>query len=428
MLDSSLAKGMLIYSFGGFGSKAINFAIYPLLTFYLTKTDLGYYDLIVNSIFLVIPIATFQISDGIYRFVLSKDDKFKQKDVISTGFNFILISTIVVLLILLFFFNFFFRIEYSFLVFAMSFFYAINQAFKQISRGIRKNRNYVISDIIYSISFISFLFLLLDFFNLELKGVMISFVIANVLSASYLLISTGIISYLSLKSSPQKKIYHALLRYSTPLIPNTLSWWLVGSANTYIITIILGLNFNGLYAVAFKFSSIIYILNRIFSLAWQDQLIGGITNDSNFNSKVFNRLLSFLLTIVILLILLMKPILNLIVTEEYFIVWHYIPFLLIATVFSSISSYFGAFYLSWGKTNKIFVTTLIGAIIAIVSSIILTKIYGLMGTSVSMAIGFGTVAVSRYLDTKINLNLKFNFRLLILILMIIMAIALNYYL
>lgn len=419
---------MLIYSFGSLGSRAINFAIYPILTFFLLKSELGYYDLIVNTIFLVIPLATLQISDGIYRAILPLSDKSEKKDIISTGFNFILLSTFTILLIVLLIVNFILPLEYGFVVFTMAFLFAINQSFKLITRGLRKNRNYVISDIIYSFSFVFCLVVLLKFFGLGLLGVLVSFIAANVFSIIYLTFSTGLPSYLNFKAFPKKRLYNPLLRYSMPLIPNTLSWWLVGSANTYIITIILGLNFNGIYAVAFKFSSIVYILNKIFSLAWQDQLIGGSNDDSKYNSKVFNRLLFFLLIVVLLITLLMKPILKIIVTEEFYIVWHYIPFLLIATVFSSISSYFGAFYLKWKKTNKIFITTLIGASVAIISSIILTKMFGLLGTSTSMALGFGTVAISRYLDTKKYLNLKFNSKLLILILIIIIAIALNYYL
>ncbi len=425
-LNSPLTKGMLIYSFGNLGSKAINFAVYPILTFYLIKSDLGYYDLIVNSIFLVIPLTTFQISDGIYRAVLPLSDINEQKRIINNGFNFSLISTISLIFLILWGLNFFFPIQYIYIVFAMGFSFAVNQSFKQIVRGLKKNINYVISDILYSFSFILCLIISLEFARLGLQGVLFSFVTANVISILYLLLSTPLFSYLKVFQPPTKNYYRPLLKYSVPLIPNTLSWWLVGSANTYIITIILGLGANGIYAVAFKFSSIIYILNKIFTLAWQDQLIGGIDTDSYYNSKIFNRLISVLLILVAIISVLTKPILGIIVTDDFYVVWKYVPFLLLATVCSSISSYFGAFYLKWKKTNKIFLTTLLGAIVAVISSILLTKLYGLIGTSISMAFGFGTVAFARYWDTRKKLKLKLKYNLIPLVLVVVLAIAINF--
>lgn len=418
---------MVIYSIGSLGSRAINFAVYPILTFFLIKSDLGYYDLIVNTIYLLIPLATFQISDGVYRAILPVNDRGARKAIISTGINIILTTTVVILLSVLIITKLFFPVQQGFLVFLMALGYALNISFKQIVRGLKLNKAYILSDIIYSFVFVCALLVFLNGYLVGLEGVFVSFILANVLSIGYLLIATEIISYMSFFKLPRRENIRALFRYSVPLIPNTLSWWLVGSANTYIITIILGLAANGIYAIAFKFSSIVYILNKIFTLAWQDQLIGAESEDHQYNSKILNRLLVFLLIMVGLITLSSKPLLRIIVTGEYYEAWKYIPLLLMATVFSSISSYFGAFYLSWQNTSKIFITTLYGALVAVISSVILTNWLGLMGTSIAMALGFGTVAITRYLDTRARLNLSFKPTiLLILMAFIILSIAINY--
>lgn len=425
---STLLKGMLVYSFGSLGSRAINMAIYPILTFFLLKAELGYYDLIINTIYLVVPLVTFQLADGIFRMILPIKDNKEIKKIISPGITLIIYSTFILLTIILLTVMSFSTVQYNILVFLMAVFFAFNISLKQIIRGLKKNRIYVISDIVYSFSFVMLLLMFLKFFGTNLKGALFSFVIANTFSIMYLITSSKLWLYFKYQLIPDKTIIIRLLKYSMPLIPNALSWWLVGSINTWIILFMLGLEANGIYGLAFKFSSIIYILNKIFSLAWQDKVILEKENDAQYNSKVFNNLLFFLLSMVVLIILFMKPILRIIVAQEYFEVWKYIPWLLIATVFASTSSYFGAFYLSWKKTNIIFITTLSGAIITIILSLFLTKYYGLLGTSLAVCSGFFVITVLRYLNTRKQLKLKINPFLLIPMTIIGIAIGTNYYL
>ena len=173
-------------------------------------------------------------------------------------------------------------------------------------------------------------------------------------------------------------------------------------------------------------SSVIYILNRVFNLAWQDQLIATEKEDPGYNSRIFNNLTKTLLAIAIVVILLLKPLLHVVVEDAYFIVWKYVPFLLIAAVLSSISAYFGAFYLRWQTTNKIFLSTVFGAIMAITSSVVLTQTMGLMGTSISMIIGFGSVAIYRYLDTRKKIQLRFSIYTPILLAVLACAIIINF--
>ena len=44
-----------------------------------------------------------------------------------------------------------------------------------------------------------------------------------------------------------------MLKYSAPLIPNTLMWWFINSSSRFAIGYFSGLEANGLYAVSTKF-------------------------------------------------------------------------------------------------------------------------------------------------------------------------------
>ena len=422
---SSLLNGMLIYSIGSFGSRIINFAIYPLLTFYLLKPELGYYDLVINTIYLIIPLATLQIGDGIYRGTLPLSRIEDVKSVISSGLFIFVITIFPLLFIIYFVISSLYEIEYGALILLMSFLYSLNITLKQITRGLRENRVYVTSDILYSFFFVSMIVVLMTTYNEKLQGVFISFIVTNLISILYILFKSKIVKRVDLRRV-NMTMSKKLLNYSLPLIPNSISWWLVGSVNTYIVLTLLGLSSNGIYAIAFKFSSIIYLMNKVFSLAWQDYVIMDNEKDENYKSKVINNLLFFLTFIIFVIILLIRPIINIIVSSDYYEAWEYVPFLLIASLFSSLSTFYGAYYLKWSSTNKIFITTLWGAFTTIISSYFLTLSFGLLGTSISMMLGFMVVAFMRWYDTRLILNIKFKPKLLFMLLLIAVSITLNY--
>ncbi len=424
---SELIRGIYIYSLGSMGSKVINLGIYPLLTFFLNKSDLGYYDLIINTIYLAVPIATLQTSDAIFRFTLTTLNKKRKTEIITNGFLLIFLSTFILLSIIYLFFYNNNSIYYKELIFIMAFVFCINLALKQVARGLQKNKSYVVSEIVYSATFMLFLLAALFIFNLGLKGVLISFILTNLSSIIYLIFSTNFFSYITFKDMVDKYVMKDLMKYSIPLIPNSLSWWLVSSVNTWIIVLILGLESNGVYAIAVKLSSIVYIFNKVFGLAWQDKIITSKTENTNYNSKVFNLLLFFLFTIIIFMIILSRPILKIVISPEFYEAWIYLPWLLIATVFASISSYFGAFYLKWKKTDKIFISTILGSITTITFSYILTSLYGLTGTALSVLSGFLVISIYRYFDTKKKLKLKISPIIIIPIVILSLVITLNFY-
>src|SRR4051812_6767695 len=65
-----LVESTIIYTIGNLGSKILAFLLIPLYTYYLTKAQLGYFDLVVVTVTLFVPFVTLQLSDSIYRWLL----------------------------------------------------------------------------------------------------------------------------------------------------------------------------------------------------------------------------------------------------------------------------------------------------------------------------------------------------------------------
>lgn len=73
--------------------------------------------------------------------------------------------------------------------------------------------------------------------------------------------------FVSLKCIDKNTI-RMLLKYSVPLIPNSLMWWIMSAGDKYIINYFLGDGANGLYSLSSKVPQIINMIYSLFIQAW----------------------------------------------------------------------------------------------------------------------------------------------------------------
>lgn len=93
-------------------------------------------------------------------------------------------------------------------------------------------------------------------------------VIANIIASLYPFYMVKAYKYISIKSW-NKDLLHEMLRYSIPLIPNSLMWLIISAINRPIMETYLGLSAVGTYAVANKFPNILSSLFTSFTNSWQ---------------------------------------------------------------------------------------------------------------------------------------------------------------
>ena len=66
---------IFIYAIGNLGSKLITFLLVPLYTYFISPEDFGYYDIALNISFLGIGLLSFQLKDGVFRFLLDNEEE-----------------------------------------------------------------------------------------------------------------------------------------------------------------------------------------------------------------------------------------------------------------------------------------------------------------------------------------------------------------
>ena len=298
---------IFIYAIGNLGSKLITFLLVPLYTYFISPDDFGYYDIALNISFLGIGVLSFQLKDGVFRFLLDNEEEKIRKNIITFTFRFLLRSTAIAF-VLGFICSFFFDILYLPWIVALTIAFMFYEIYIQVIRGLGKNVYFVYAGILTS--FLTILFSLLFIVGLDF-GVLGIFY-ANILSrlSSMLIIECklGILKKYFRYNFTDPQINREIIKYSLPLLPNALCWWILGSSNRLFIDHYLGLESNGIYAVAMKFASILETFSLIIYQAWQETAIKqyGSQDKNHFFSSVLYAQMYIFSAFVIISVFLIK--------------------------------------------------------------------------------------------------------------------------
>jgi len=404
----------VLFAIGTIGSSAISFFMLPLYTRMLTTSDYGQLDILQTTISLLIPLITFQAVEAVFRYSVDMRENKSASSVLMNGILLCLFGMLISLLL----FPVFARIEpfstYLLFFYLILFFSMMNGVLKQFVRGLGKIKIFVVSDLAYTASFVTFNIIFLVYLKMGLKGYFLSMVLAHLITTFILLVFGSVFKYLNFKSF-DKSFMKTMLIYSIPLIPNGLMWWVMNVSDRYILTYFLGFDATGIYSVSYKFPSLITLMNSIFFMAWQLSAMQeyGKEGYDNFYKNIFGVLSSFLLLITAVVLLILKPLMSVFVADAFYESWKYVPLLLVGTVFQAFSSFFGTNYTASKKTKGAFTTSVYGAIVNIGINLLLIPIWGIQAAAFSTMLAYLTMWLLRLFDTKKFVKIKIDWKSLI---------------
>src|SRR5699024_1920393 len=119
----------------------------------------------------------------------------------------------------------------------------------------------------------------------------------------------------------------------------------------------------------------------IFSQAWQISSFEEYNSNDRekFYGKIFEIYSSILFIASSLLLIFIKPIMDIFVAENYYESWMIIPPLLVGVIYQSLSTFLGMNYTASKQTKGAFTTSVYGAIFSVFSSLIFIPIFGTIG-------------------------------------------------
>jgi len=406
-----LMNNSLIMGIGELGSKGITLLLVQLYTFYLTQSEYGLVDIIQVTINLLVPIISLSIFEGVLRYVMDKEDT---TVVFTNGFFITCIGSLITIFVTFYlnYFEFFNQLEsilpYICLAVILQLFQAL---YSQFVRGIGKIAVFAINGIVIAVTTLCMNLIFIVWLKMGIEGYLLSVIISLIVSLVFINLNVNTFKYLKINSITLK-MNKKLLGYSLPLIPNSIMWWIINASSRYFILIFAGTAANGLFAVASKIPSLLTIFNSIFIKAWQLSAVEEYNSDNKsvFYGTIFNFYQQFLFIAVAGILILLKPIFEHAIGQDYYEAWKFVPFLLVSVLFSSFSSFLGTNYIASKKTNGVFKTSVIGGGANLVLNIITIPFLGVIGASLSSMLSFLLITIIRWYDTKKFITIKYNYR------------------
>lgn len=397
--NNYLIKNTIIFTLGNFGSKLISFFLVPLYTYVLTASEYGVVDLVVTVGTVAIPILTLNISEAVMRFALDKDADKEKITQIGTG---ILLIGILVGLLIFPVCGFFNKIsQYSIYIY----FYVVSLAASQLYlcdlRGKELLIYYSIGNVLNTFFVAVLNILLLLVLKEGIEGYLKAYIIANLLTAIYAIIAgKGYRSFYSLRID--KKLLLQMVKYSIVLIPNSFMWWIMNSSDRIMVSGMVSVAANGIYAVSYKLPTLVSTLTTIFNQAWSYSAIReeGTEDESEYNNKIFKALIGMVMLIGIGLLTFAKPFLSVYVSKEYYVAWKYMPFLTVGCVYLTMASFMATSYTVHKDSFGYLFSGMFGAIFNVVMNFVLIPLIGVYGAAIATCISYILVFVFRLFHTR----------------------------
>lgn len=412
--EKKLAKNTCILAIGKLSSKFFTFLLLPLYTSSLLPEDYGTVDVLQTVIGLILYFVTLQIESSIFRFIIDdRQDAEKNGGYISTGLAVVFCNLIITTLIILFIHTIA-PITYAALFIACLWSDAISLILRNISRGLGHNVVYSVSSFAITIVSLAINIVLILGFDIGAESILVALAVSNAVGSFIILFREKLWRYISLNRVSKEKLKE-MLRYSVPLVPNAISWWVANTSDRILILAFLGSAMNGIYAAANKIPTIYTTIFSVYNLAWTESVSMAIKDKDvgEFVDTMMNRSYRALTFLAMGIICCMSLFFNVLVGENYADSYVHIYILMVAIFVNSLCSLYGGIFTAFKASRIIGVTTIIGAAVNLVFNLVFIKTIGLFAASLSTLISYIIIFFIRkhYADALIKVKWSKKFTL-----------------
>lgn len=426
--EKELAKNTVIIAIGKICTQFISFLLLPVYTALLSTEDYGVVDLLNTYVSLLLPIVILQVDQGTFRFLIDvRNDENKKKEIISTTLFGVFIQSVIYLAL--------FRLFAGFIHNNYKYFLASNVVacifsvtMLQIARGLGNNTLYALGSFLTAsvMLFLNIVFVVI--IRLGATGMLLSNFVANIICTIFLFVVLKIYKYFRIKEV-KFDIFKKLIRYSVPLVPNSISWWIFNASDRTVVSYILGVGINGIYSAANKFSGIYITFYNIFNMTWTESASMHINDEDSvdFFTNTVDLMFRLFSALCFGIIATMPFVFPIMVNKKFDAAYYQIPILMLAALFNVVVGLYSVIYIAKKMTREVAKTSIISAIINIIVNIALIKIIGLYAASISTAIAYGILMIYRYIDVKKYVDVRINKRLMLSTFIMIIFIFFTYY-
>lgn len=392
-----LVKNSLVILLGKVFTQLLSFLLLPLYTAYLTTEDYGITDLIFTLTNLMAPVIILQLDAGMFRALIdNRENARREKQIVKS----IIIFSIILTLFFCGLFcciSYFYKIAYAEYLLINIVATAFLNLILQYFRGVGDNITYSILCCINGSMVIFFNIILIVVIGLGADGMLLAYISGEVVAVCIGLViifkrTKGISAGFS------KNDIINTLSYSVPLIFNGISWWVMNASDRIIITTFLTVADNGIYAVANKFSSILFSIYNVFNLAWTE-VVTLQNREEKEEAKiniVNSKICEALLIVCVFIISSMFIVYPLLIDSNYNKGYFYVPILIIAVYFNCLGAQLGGILVAKKDSKNIAGTSFVSAISNVVINLLLFRFIGLYAAAFSTLFSYMLMFILRY--------------------------------
>lgn len=422
--EEKLIKNTIIIAIGNFLPRLASFIVLPILTGYLTQEEYGTYDLITVLVSLLLPAVTLQIQTAAFRFLIDvRGDLKEEKRIVTNIFAFTFPVSIIALIILYFAL---FQLEplVRWLICIYFIFDILVNTARQIVRGLSKNMDYSISAIIGSCGRLLFALVFVLWLRTGLVGATLTLIASVAVEFLYLIFRTRLHRYIDF-SLLSKSTVKKLLKYSWPMVPNSMSMWVMRLSDRLVVTFFMGVAANAVYSVANKIPQLLMIAANTFDMAWQENASMASKDDdaSTYYTQMFRAVFDFMAGVFGLLVAVAPIMFSLLIQGDYVDAYCHMTILFLAIFFLSIAAYLGGVYVAYKKTTSVGITTALAAVCNLVFDIATIQWIGLYAASGSTLISYLFLCIYRMIDLKKFVDIRYDLKRIVIVVLVLIAMS-----
>lgn len=406
--EGRLAKNTSILAFGTICTKGIMFFMTPLYASWLSAGDYGTFDVITTYSSLLIPFITFSVSEALFRFMLDAKVREEKRTIASTAFVIYCVGGGIVVIV-----GTVVAVTHSYLIPLISavITYVLAEMLYNYAmtalRGLKNLDQYALGNILFVLGLAIATVITVYILNLGLEGILLGYAIGDIIAV---IVMASLSKFHRLISSTAVKLseLQKMLKYSIPVLPNAISWWIINASDRAIISIFLGSEANAVYAIASKLSGLCTTLFSVFHLSWQQSATEALedTDRDRYYSNVFSLITRAIASVCILVIGVNYFFFDFLFSERYSSGRYIAPILAFAVLLSVQAQFVGGIYvaLKWSKKNGL--TTMVAAIVNAGLNLILIRHLGLFAAALSTLAANAVLLVLRLIDVRRTIGLK----------------------
>jgi O-antigen/teichoic acid export membrane protein len=390
-LNTELVRNFLIYSLGALFLKGVSFFLIPLYTRLLTPTEYGYLDLLNTFAGILEVVLSLGLAQVFFMefYQISREKRLELLNrilsaylILSSILYVITFSVIIVLYETVFPGIRLVVIATVMLTTYLTFFQGLMILILKLSS---RAFELTIFQIVVGLLGISLNILFVYFLRSGYEGVIWAGVISILCSSVFglsLYIKRGGRFALTFELNQVKE----LLRYGLPFIPNTLSFWMMNSANRWILFHYAGGDQVGYFSLAMKFGSLFDpLVIQPFLSAYAPRVL------KKFGEGDFRQPLAWLfagsLVFFIIVGFIMQQVAGFIIDANFYPALALIPIAILGFGFNFMSQSAALLLVFRKKVNILLLCILIGASVSVIANFILTPLYGGIGSALGTMVG-----------------------------------------